>query len=90
MRKNTVTQERFTKLPEWAFPAASDRNVYALAAALTLTNNEGKWLYLSADTQRRLMGRVVGRMKIGLMDGTLMTSRSVCYGTDSDRGYITP
>lgn len=89
-RQNTVTKERFTQLPEWVFPAADSRSVYALAAALALSNNENKWLYLAADTQRRLMGRTVGRMKIALIDGVLMTSRSVCFGTDRDIGFIQP
>lgn len=90
MRQNTVTKERFTELPAWVFPAIESRSVYALAAALALAELENRWVYLSAGTQRRLMGRTVGRMKIGMFNGELMTSRSVCFGTDRDIGYIRP
>lgn len=90
MRRNIINKDRFATLPAWVFPTTEKPCVYTLAAALALLNLENRWLYLSAETQRRILGRVVGRMKIGMWDGVLMTSRRVCYGTDSDIGYIRP
>lgn len=88
MRQNIITKDRFTQLPEWVFPTTEAPSVYSFAAALALSQNENRWHYFSADTQRRVLGRFVGRMKLGLFDGELLYSRKVCFGTDSDSGPL--
>lgn len=61
VKQNPVTKERFVELPVWVLPTAPcGPSVHALAAALTLAELENRWLYLSADTQRRVAGRVLG------------------------------
>jgi len=88
MRRNTISKERFTELPEWVTPSTEAPSVYSFAAALTLTNNENRWHYFSADTQRRFLGRFVGKMKLGIFDGELRYSRKVCFGLDYDGGPL--
>ncbi len=84
IRTNNWTKTYVT-LPDWVLPEANNRNLYSLAAALTLAGLEGRWIKLTADTQRALIGDArFGRQSIGLFDGELMVARSVCFGTDRD------
>lgn len=82
---------RYVSLPDWTMPHAGDRNLYSLAAALALAGLENRWIKLTAATQRALIGDArFGKQSVGLFDGQLLVSRSVCYGTDRDIRYIQP
>jgi len=79
-----------TQIAEWTYKGAS-KDWYSLAAALTLSGLENRWLKLSADTQRAILGaNVIGKQSVGLFDGVLMVTRKVCFGTDSDTRYVNP
>ena len=89
MKKRTVTAASFATLPAWTLPAPADRGLYALGAALALAELENRWVKLSAATQRAVIGsNKFGKQSIGIFDGSLMVSRSVCFGTDRDTRYI--
>jgi hypothetical protein len=89
MKQRTLTAASFTALPAWTMPSHKDKGLYALAAALTLANMENRWVKLSADTQRAVIGcNRFGKQSIGLFDGQLMITRSVAYGTDRDTRYV--
>jgi hypothetical protein len=86
MRRNPI---KFTQVSEHLFPNANDRNLYSLAAALTLSGLENRWVKLNAATQRALIGDArFGKQSIGLFDGQLMVTRKVCFGTDWDTRLV--
>ena len=80
----------YVTLPEWTYPESGDRSIYAFATALAVTDNENRWLKLTADQQRIFAGRVLwGRQSVGLFDGQLLVSRTVCFGTDRNMVPVT-
>lgn len=86
MRKQRVHPT--ATLPEWTFKGAQ-QDLYTLAAAIVLAGYEGKWVKLTATTQRAVLGEArFGKQSIGLFDGELMVTRRVCFGTDSDTRYV--
>jgi hypothetical protein len=84
MRKRPVTAADFTTFPEYLFPINPDaRGLEALATAMTLTHNEDKWIRLSAETQKRMLGRnFFGHKRVRLYAGQLQATWKVCFGTD--------
>lgn len=82
---NTKTQTMFAELPAWTYEGATP-SWYTLATAICLAGLEGKWIKLSAATQRAVLGaNWIGKQSVGLFDGELQISRKVCFGTDSHR-----
>ena len=80
----------FTQIPAWTFENTS-KDWYSLAAALVLAGLENKWVKLSADTQRAILGgNRIGKQSVGIFDGELKVTRKVCFGTDSDTRTINP
>ena len=56
----------FTQIPAWTF-ANTSKDWYSLAAALVLAGLENKWVKLSADTQRAILGgNRIGKQSVGI------------------------
>lgn len=74
------------ELPAWTL----DRSGwYGLAAALTLSDQENKWVKIPAK-QQRAFGLDFGKQSVGLFGGELKITRSVAFGTDWDTRVIDP
>ena len=69
-------------IPTWAIdPDARDR--HAIATAFELAGMAGRWVRLTADTQRAMFGFVMfGRREIKCTADGIKGSRSACFGTD--------
>jgi hypothetical protein len=80
----------FATIPAWALPETP--GVEGFYAAIALAGMEDKWVRLSADTQRALLGKVVfGKREIKVDDlGEIAQLRTVCFGTMADTTYTTP
>lgn len=73
----------FVVIPTWALSNHQDGG--ALASALSLAELENRWVRLSADTQRKIVGYPVFGKQMIYSDGTsVRVHRSVAFGTDSD------
>ena len=72
----------FVEIPDWAIDPKRHDGA-AVASALALTNNEGKWVRLTAESQRRLLGYpVFGKQKIYATSAEVKVSRKCAFGTD--------
>jgi hypothetical protein len=72
----------YVEIPTWAVDS-EHKGASAFAAALALTNNEGKWIRLSAATQRKLLGYAVfGKQHFLVEHDRVNVSRKSAYGTD--------
>jgi hypothetical protein len=74
----------FTELPQWTLTAKA--GVLSFFEAIALADLEGKWIRLSADTQKALLGsNVFGKQEFRVnTDGTVDVSRSTAFGMDSE------
>jgi len=80
----------YITLPEWTY-AGAQQDLYTLGAALVLAGYENKWVKLTAKQQRAILGDArIGKQSVGIFDGELMVTRSVCFGTDRDTRIMSP
>lgn len=79
MKKTTI---EFAAIPAWALPATP--GALSFFETIALADLEGKWIRLSADTQRALLGsNVFGKQEIKVhADGNVTVTRSTCFGMD--------
>ena len=88
MRKPNLVP--LSQLPTWTY-VGLPRDLYTLAAALTLAGLENQWIRLSARTQRAVIGRpFFGKRRFGLFGGQFRTVRVVCFGLDYETRDVTP
>lgn len=88
MRKPVIVS--VSQLPEWTY-VGLPRDLYTLAAALTLVGLENRWIRLSARTQRAVIGRAFfGKRRFGLFRGQFRSIRVVCFGLDYETRDVTP
>ena len=80
----TRTAMTFTELPQWTLTAKA--GVLSFFEAIALAGLEGKWIRLSAATQKTLIGsNVFGKQEFRVnADGTVEVSRSTAFGMDSE------
>lgn len=72
---------KFAEIPEWA--VQPEPSVLSFFETIALAGLEDKWIRLSADTQRALLGfPVFGKIQIKVRDGEVLGMESVCFGTD--------
>ena len=80
------TKIKFDALPDWTY-AGADAGIYTFCTALCLAKLGGKWVRLTADTQRKLLGfPVFGKQsfKYDIETGNILVARKVCFGTDCE------
>jgi len=81
---------RYETLPEWTY-ANAPKDLYSLAAAITLAGLENQWFRLTAQDQRNIVGDVrFGKRSICLRDGQLYALRKVCFGGDYELTHFPP
>lgn len=73
---------KMTKIAEWSQDSERmDR--YSIAGAFVLNEIFDKWVRLSAESQRLVFGFVpFGKVEICACNEGILTSKSVCFGTD--------
>jgi hypothetical protein len=79
----------FDTIPAWAIDARP--SVYNLFSAITLSGLEGRWIRLTAATQRALIGANLFGKAALMFDGvSVRSSVTCCFGTDSHGATWTP
>jgi hypothetical protein len=75
---------KFETLPDWTIDP-DHQDGAALASALRLAGLTEKWVRLTAETQRKVLGYpVFGKRAIYASAGDVRIVRSVCFGLDFD------
>ena len=78
----TAKPMKMKTIPAWATDGAQ-RDRYTVAAAFQLADLTGRWVRLSADSQRAVFGLVLfGKCQMYVGDNGIRVIRSVCFGTD--------
>lgn len=84
------TRNLYVTLPRWTFEGAQP-DLYTLGSAIALAGFEDRWIKLTAEQQREVIGDArFGKQSIGLFKGELWVTRSVCFGTDRDTRHVPP
>lgn len=82
MRKTTI---KFESIPEWTYEGKKP-NIYTFFESIALAGLEDKWIRISADDQRKILGYpVFGKREIRVNDGYVESIIKVCFGTDFER-----
>lgn len=69
-------------IPTWAIDDQK-RDRYTVAAAFQLAELTGKWVRLTAETQRAVFGaNLLGKCEMLVEDEGIKVLRTACYGTD--------
>lgn len=75
---------KFADIESWTYEG-NEPSVFTFVTSIALSSLEDKWIRLSAETQRKLLGfPVFGKMEFKVTDGDVLTSKSVCFGTDRE------
>lgn len=73
---------KFEEIPAWAIEDGT-RSRYTVATAFELAGVAGRWVRLTADSQRDVFGHnIFGKCKVKISETGIEVVRSVCFGTD--------